>query len=265
MTDSHCHLTSCADPDAAASPELRALVTVGTDFHDAQRALALAERHPNVWVAIGHHPNDALSATPAARHQLAALVTHPKVVAVGETGFDTYWDAAPLERQRELFFWHAELAAAHAKPLVLHVRDASGGETASLEAARCLTEVGLEGGVLHCFNGHPRLLEAGLRLGWYVSFAGNLTYKNATRLREVAAQVPAERLLVETDSPYLTPQPRRGERNVPRNVRYTALTLAQARGVASEVLERLTDDNAARAYRFEAGRAEQAAGRSATR
>lgn len=127
MTDSHCHLTACADPDAAASPELRALITVGTDLQDAERALELAERHPNVWVALGHHPNDAHSATPTARRQLAALVTHPKVVGVGETGFDTYWHSSPLGEQRELFFWHAELAAAHAKALVLHVRDESGG------------------------------------------------------------------------------------------------------------------------------------------
>ncbi|ADI15443.1 TatD family hydrolase [Truepera radiovictrix] len=253
MTDSHCHLTACADPDAAASPELRALITVGTDLQDAERALELAERHPNVWVALGHHPNDAHSATPTARRQLAALVTHPKVVGVGETGFDTYWHSSPLGEQRELFFWHAELAAAHAKALVLHVRDESGGETASREAARCLAEAGLAGGILHCFNGHPELLETGLELGWYVSFAGNLTYKNAARLREVAAQVPAERLLVETDSPYLTPQPRRGERNVPHNVRYTAMTLAQVRGVTLEALERLTDDNAARVYGLAAG------------
>lgn len=248
MTDSHCHLTACNDPEAAASPGLRALVTVGTDPEDGRRALALAERLPNVWVALGIHPNSAQEATPEARAQVAALLAHPKVVGVGETGFDTYWDAAPLAVQRELFFWHAELAAAHDKPLILHVRDKTGQVAASKEAATCLAQAGHTKGVLHCFNGHPELLEVGLELGWFVSFAGNVTYKNAGNLREVAARVPEARLLVETDSPYLTPQPKRGERNVPENVHHTATALAELRGVPAAAFERLTDDNAARVY-----------------
>lgn len=247
MTDSHCHLDACDDPHRAADPELRALVSIGTDLESNQRTLALAERYPNVWAALGVHPNSAGEATREVRSRIEALSAHPKVVAVGETGFDTYWDRVPLAVQREVFFWHADLAAKARKPLILHVRDKQQQETASQEAATCLLEVGHRQGILHCFNGHQELLDAGLELGWYVSFAGNLTYKNAD-LQAAAQRVPAERLLVETDSPYLTPHPKRGERNVPANVRYTAAFLAELRGLSLSALEKLTDDNAARVY-----------------
>ncbi len=248
MTDSHCHLTSCADPHGAVDPSLRAIVSVGTDLESGERTLELAQHHPNVWAAIGVHPNSAGEATPEVRARIEALCAHPKVVAIGETGFDTYWDAVSLETQREVFFWHAELAASQQKPLILHVRDKQGEETASQEAARCVAEAGHKKGILHCFNGHQELLEVGLGLGWYVSFAGNVTYKNAQRLQEAAERVPEARLLTETDSPYLSPEPKRGRRNLPAHVRYTADFLARLRGLEPETLERLTDENAARVY-----------------
>ena len=249
MTDSHCHLDYCENPEGAADPSLKAIVSVGTTLMRCKRTLALAETFDNVWAAVGIHPNDAGEAADAnIREQIAAMVAHPKVVAIGETGVDTYWDKVSLDAQRESFWWQVELAKTFDKPLILHVRDKKGREEASEEAARLILEAGHPKGVLHCFNGHEGLLRAGLELGWLVSFAGNLTYKNATALHEAAKRVPRDRLLVETDSPYLTPAPKRGQPNVPANVRLTAQFLADLRGETLGELEAATDANARRVY-----------------
>ena len=229
MIDTHCHLDGCSTPKAI-DPDLAAIVSVGTDEASCHRTLELAETFENVWAVLGVHPNSAGEATPAVRAVVEKLARHSKVVGIGETGFDTYWDRVSLEVQREVFFWHAELAKALEKPLVLHVRDKQGQETASLAARDALLKAGHKQGILHCFNAHEGLLEAGLELGWYVSFAGNLTYKSAKNLQAAARTIPEDRLLVETDSPYLSPEPRRGRPNVPGNVRYTAAFLAGLRG-----------------------------------
>ena len=249
MTDSHCHLDACADPVGAVDPQLRALVSVGTTLESCQNVLQLAERFDNVWAAVGLHPNHASdAANRGTREAVAALARHPKVVAVGETGFDTYWDLETLQTQRAAFVWQAALATELDKPLILHVRDKREGDAASRTAAEMVRQVGYGKGILHCFNGHEGLLETGLALGWYVSFAGNLTFKNATVLQNVARAVPRDRLLVETDSPYLAPVPRRGRENVPANVRHTARFLAELRGEHEHEVEAYTDDNAARVY-----------------
>lgn len=249
MTDSHCHLDRCADPREAADPTLTALVTVGTDAERSRVAVALAHELPNVWAAVGVHPTDAAEAAdPAARAEIERLARDDRVVAIGETGVDLYWDAASLETQRAAFAWQADLAATVDKPLILHVRDKQGREEASLAAARWIEEAGHHRGVLHCFNGHPGLLRAGLELGWMVSFAGNLTYRNAEPIRAAARDVPLDRLLVETDSPFLAPEPHRGKRNRPAHVRHTAAYLAELRGLEPARLEALTDANAARLY-----------------
>lgn len=247
MTDSHCHLTRLEDPDAAVdSAGLAWLVTVGTSLHDSRAALAIAGRHANVRVAIGIHPNEAsVAADPEARADLEALASDEAVVAIGETGFDTHWDTETLESQQLAFDWHAELAARTCKPLVLHVRDAQGKDDASRAASRAIAASGVTRGVLHCFNGNRDLLEAGLAAGWHVSFAGNLTYPSAASIREAALEVPADRLLVETDSPFLSPVPHRGKPNTPAYVRHTAERLAAERGESLEDLERLLDANAA--------------------
>ena len=251
MTDTHCHLDRCEDPRAAADPELRALVTVGTDAGSSERAVALAHELPNVWAAVGLHPTDADGVRdPEARATIARLARDERVVAIGETGVDLYWDAQPLELQHEAFAWQAGLAAELDKPLILHVRDKQGREDASLAAAAWLREAGHGRGILHCFNGHPELLRAGLELGWMVSFAGNLTYKSADPVRAAAAEVPEDRLLVETDSPFLAPEPMRGRRNRPALVRHTAERLAELRGLEPARLEAITDANAARVYRL---------------
>lgn len=249
MTDSHCHLDACADPAAAAAPTLRALVSVGTTVESCRTTLALTEQYENVWAAVGIHPNNASDAADGkTREAVAEMARHPKVVAIGETGFDTYWDKETLDIQREAFLWQAALAADVRKPLILHVRDKPTGDEASRTAATMLSQVGYPKGILHCFNGHETLLETGLALGWLVSFAGNLTYKSALRLQEVARNLPQDRLIVETDSPYLAPVPKRGKPNVPVNVHYTAHFLAALRGEAEGEVETYTDANATRIY-----------------
>ncbi len=249
MIDTHCHLDYCADPDAAADPTLTAMVSIGTNVERCQKTLELATRYPHVWAAVGIHPNNASDAKDKSiREQIEAMALHPKVVAIGETGFDTHWDDEPLETQRESFLWQVELARKLDKPLILHVRDKQGQEDASLEAARLLREMNYSKGILHCFNGHQKLLEVGLELGWFVSFAGNLTYPKAKELHEAAKIISKDRLLVETDSPFLSPIPKRGEKNVPANVRYTAAFLASLRHERLDKVEAYTDANAKRVY-----------------
>ena len=253
MIDTHCHLDRLDDPEGGADPGLAALVTVGTDPDSNERALAAAARHPNVWAAVGIHPGSAqLASSGEVRDTVSRQARRPRVVAVGETGFDTHWDRTTAEQQLSSFHFQAELAGELDLPLILHVRDAAGTRGASAAACRALLNAGHRKGVLHCFNGDPELLRTGLDLGWYVSFAGNLTYRSATALQEAAAEVPRERLLVETDSPYLTPVPLRGQRNVPANVRHTAAFLAELLSVPPADLEAALDVNARRLFGFAA-------------
>jgi TatD DNase family protein len=249
MIDTHCHLDYCPDPQAAADPTLTAMVSIGTNVERCKKTLELASKHNNVWAAVGIHPNNSSDAKNLEiRKKIEELTVHPRVVAIGETGFDTHWDDETLETQRESFLWQADLAQRLDKPLILHVRDKQGREDASLEAMRMLREAGHTKGILHCFNGHPKLLETGLELGWMVSFAGNLTYPKAKELHEVAKILPPDKLLGETDSPFLSPIPKRGEKNVPANVRYTAAFLASLRNERLEEVEAYTDANAKRIY-----------------
>jgi TatD DNase family protein len=249
VTDSHCHLDYCDDPGGAADPGLAAIVSVGTTPARCRETLALAERFDNVWAAVGIHPTEAAGAMQA-RAEIEAMSTHPKVVAIGETGFDFYWESAPEEVQEASFRWQLELAGSLDKPAILHVRDKAKEESASLASARVLSEVGWTKGVLHCFNGHPALLGAGLELGWLVSFAGNLTYKKATDLQAVARELEQGRLLLETDSPFLAPQAKRGKPNRPAYVRYTAEFLAGLRGESLKEVEAYTDHNAKSIFGF---------------
>lgn len=249
MIDSHCHLDRCEDPEAAVDPTLTAMITVGTDLERSRAALDAASRHPNVFAAVGVHPNGATAAAdPKVRAGIEQLAADPLVVAIGETGFDSYWDDETPAAQGVAFEWQAELAARTGKALILHVRDKEGRTDAARSAADAIRDSGHRRGVLHCFSGDRDLLETGLELGWMVSFAGNLTYRSAANLRQVAAAVPLERLLVETDSPYLTPVPLRGKRNVPANVRHTAAVLAEVRGLSPAELEAVLDSNAAALY-----------------
>jgi len=246
VIDTHCHLDRCSDLDAALDHDLAAVITVATDHARLAPVLRLATDDARTFAVVGIHPNEAHEAAdPRVVAAIASALDHPRVVGVGETGVDLYWDRVPLAQQLASFRWQGELAIARDLPLVLHVRDPEGaGDPASRATAAMLTDLGHRRGVLHCTNGHAGLIEVALDLGWYVSFAGNLTYPKATAIREAAVSVPAERLLVETDAPYLAPVPRRGRPNVPANVRHTAAELARLRGLDPGELERRLDANA---------------------
>jgi TatD DNase family protein len=249
MIDSHCHLDACDDPEGAIDPSLRAIVTIGTTVDSDRASVARASAHGNVWAVVGIHPNNASDADdPRTRRVVEDLAGEDSVVGIGETGFDTYWQDESPTSQRRAFDWQAGLAARLDKALVLHVRDAQGRDDASRAAVEALRAAGHRRGILHCFNAHDELLETGLELGWMVSFAGNLTYQSAQALRDAALKVPLDRLLVETDSPYLAPVPMRGKRNRPAYVRHTAEVLATVRGMTVEALEPILDANAARVY-----------------
>lgn len=236
MIDTHAHLDSCAEPadvlvERAHAAGVTGIVSVGTGPESWRATLEIADRHESVFAALGLHPH----ASEAADGPLSALreaLAHPRVVAIGETGLDYYRDYAPRPDQRRVFEAQLELAREVAKPVVIHNRAADEETLAILR--------GFDGTVvLHCFSS-PSLLDDAVDRGWYVSFAGNVTYKNAYDLRAAARAVPSERLLAETDSPYLSPQPRRGKPNEPANVVHAVAALAQARGEdAGELRERL--------------------------
>jgi TatD DNase family protein len=256
VIDTHCHLDRCGDLAAALDHDLEALVTVATDRARLDPVLRLAEADARTFAVVGIHPNEAHeSRDPAVRAAIEAALAHPRVVGVGETGVDLYWDRAALDVQLDAFRWQGELAKAYGLPLVLHVRDPrpDGGappDAASLIASELLVEIAHPVGVLHCTNGHPQLLTVALELGWHVSFAGNLTYPKAHAIREAAAWVPEERLLVETDAPFLAPAPHRGRSNLPDYVRHTAAELARLRRTDPDELEQRLDANARALFRL---------------
>ena len=244
MIDTHAHLTSLEDPDEAIERAAQAgvtrILTVGTSVDDCRRALELAERHDGVFAVLGIHPHDAGTATADDLAALRELLAHPKAVAVGETGLDWFRDYAPADDQRRLFAAELELAAELGKPVVIHTR-AADDDTLGALADHAGTVV------LHCFSS-PHMLPTALERGWYVSFAGNATYPKAVDLRLAATQVPAERILAETDSPYLAPQPVRGKRNEPAFVMHTLAALAAARRDEPHELERAIDRNATECF-----------------
>ena len=251
MVDTHCHLDSCKAPVADLVERARVagvtrLATVGTDAASASRALAAAQAHPEVRAIVGLHPHQAsgFSAPSVEDHDesLYGYARSTYVVAVGETGLDYYRDHASREDQRRSFAAHIDLARELDLPLVIHTRAAEEDTFAMLgEHAEGLTVV------LHCFSSTDRLEEA-VERGYMCSFAGNVTYPSATDLQAAAEQVPDELLLVETDSPYLSPQPVRGQANEPGNVALTARFVAERRSVPYEELEAVVERNAARVF-----------------
>jgi len=245
VIDTHAHLDACADrPSAlirrARSAGVERIVTVGTGIDSCRTALELADLHEEVFAAVGIDPHQAGDAEANRVEELRDLAEHDRAVAVGETGLDYFRDRAPRDRQRRLFEAQLELAADLGKPVVIHTRDAD-ADTAAVLA-------GFDGTVvMHCFSS-PGLLETVLERGYYVSFAGNVTYPRAGDLRTAAAQVPAERILAETDSPYLAPQSRRGRPNEPANVVLTIEELARIRNVDADELGARIDANASAAF-----------------
>jgi TatD DNase family protein len=243
MIDTHAHLDAFEDAgavlDRAMTAGVARVITVGTTIESCRASLALCDEEEGVFAALGLHPHEAGSVGEREVDELRELLTHPKAVAVGETGLDHYRDLAPRDRQAWAFRAQGELAAEAAKPLVVHTRAADVETVAALRALPQELPV-----VLHCFSS-TALLEPALEHGWHVSFAGNVTYPKAPELRWAAARVPRERLLAETDCPYLAPQAVRGRRNEPAFVQHTVAALAEARGEDARTLERRIEENAA--------------------
>jgi TatD DNase family protein len=245
VTDTHAHLDACADPAEELVARAREagvdrIIAVGSGLDSCREVLAIANREPGVWAALGIHPHQAADPDAERLHELRELLADEGAVAVGETGLDFYRDYAPRDRQRELFLRQLELAAELGKTVVVHNRAADEETAAALERF---------GGtvVLHCFSSRE-LLPVALERGYYVSFAGNVTFPKAEELREAARRVPAERLLAETDSPYLSPEPRRGRPNEPANLVHTVAALAEARGEDPTELSARLDANAVAAF-----------------
>jgi TatD DNase family protein len=245
VIDTHAHLDACADDAEALVARARAsgvdrIVSVGSGIESCRTTLAIAERHDGVFAALGIHPHQADGHDAERVSELSTLLGHDRAVAVGETGLDFFRDYAPRAAQRRLFERHLAIASDLGKAIVVHTRAADDDTAAALE--------GFEGTVvLHCFSS-PALLPVALERGYYVSFAGNVTYPKAPELREAAAAVPADRILAETDSPYLAPQPRRGRPNEPAFVVHTVAELADARGEDPAALAERIDANAAEAF-----------------
>lgn len=242
LTDSHCHLDDRQFEqdrerviERALQAGVRRMLAIGTGDGppDLEAAIRLAERYPPILASVGIHPHDAAKAAPSDFDHLRALVRHPKVVAVGEIGLDYHYDFSPRERQREVFLEQLRLAAEFGKPVIIHTREAWEDTMAVLE--QHARPANLKG-VMHCFSGGPEEARRALNLGFFLSFAGVITFPKAVRVREAARSAPLERLLVETDAPYLAPVPYRGKRNEPAWVVETARRLAELRG---EPLERL--------------------------
>jgi TatD DNase family protein len=245
VIDTHAHLDGCEEPPEVLLARAREagvdrVITVGSGIDSCRAALEIAAAEPGVFAALGIHPHQAGGAEAERLAELAELLQQERAVAVGETGLDFYRDWAPYDRQQSLFAAQLELATDLRKPVVIHNRDADSEAAVALAAFAGTV-------ILHCFSS-PGLLEVALERGYYVSFAGNVTYPSADELREAAGRVPADRILAETDSPYLAPVPRRGRPNEPANVAYTVAALAQARGEDAAELAARIDANAAAAF-----------------
>jgi TatD DNase family protein len=248
VIDSHTHLDFCEPPDselvaAAAGAGVTRIVTVGTTGASCRAALAAAEDFPQVYAAIGRHPNEATGFDDADLAELQALAAHEKCVAIGETGLDYYRAGAPQADQRRAFEAQLALARQTDKPVVIHTRDA---EKDTLEVLRAHAE-GIRV-ILHCFTMATRIEECLTHENWWISFAGNVTYPRASDLRLAAVRVPAERLLVETDAPFLSPQAVRGKPNQPAHVVHTAQALAVERRVPYAEFEAAIKSSAAAVF-----------------
>jgi TatD DNase family protein len=242
VIDTHAHLDAEEAPsilERAHAAGVARVIVVSTTIAGAHEALELAEQHDSVYACLGVHPHEAMAPDAQRVEELRPLLAHDRAVAVGEMGLDYFRDYAPRPAQRELFETQLDLARALELPAVIHTRAADDDTLAVL--------AGFDGTViLHCFSS-PGLLDTALERGWYVSFAGNVTYPKAFELRQAARRVPSTRLLAETDSPYLAPQPVRGQRNEPAYVMHTLATLAETRGEDAVALGIQIDENASAA------------------
>lgn len=255
LIDTHAHLDEdafAADVpvvlERAADAGLIALLTIGTTLASSRSAVALAESYPQVFAVVGIQPNYAAEAGADDWDQIVELAQHPRVVAIGETGLDRYWDFAPIDLQSKYFDLHIDLAVERGLPFVIHCRDAEADVVESLE--RAYQRHGPLSAIMHSFCGDTETAARCLEMGLHISFAGMLTFKRNTELRAVAATIPADRLLIETDSPYLAPIPHRGKRNEPAFVKHTLECLAEVRDESVDDLAAVTTANAIKLFRL---------------
>lgn len=252
LIDSHCHLDYFQGDDLAAvlaraaAAGVAEMVTIGTRLTRSDEMRAIADAHPNVWCTVGIHPHNAGEGETPTPEAIVAETRHPKVIGIGESGLDYFYDKAPRERQQAGFRAHIRAAQLCGLPLCIHARDADA------DIAAILREEAGQGGafrfLLHCFSSGRALCEAALALGGYVSFSGILTFPKSQEIRDIARDVPRDRLLVETDAPYLAPVPFRGKRNEPAHVVHTARVLAEVHGMDAEAMAALTTANFRRLF-----------------
>ncbi len=243
LIDSHAHIDDqrfASDREQVIQRALEAgikqLINVGSNLETSKQSVALAEKYPFIYAAAGVHPHDAKNLPSNYLKILEEILQKPKVVAVGEIGLDYYYELSPRDVQQEVFIEQLNLAKELGKPVIIHLRDAYGDFLDIMRKER-LEPIK---GVMHCFSGSWEVAEECMQLGFYISFAGPITFDNAKRLREVAKRVPLEKILVETDCPYLTPVPHRGKRNEPAYVRYVAEQIAEIKGLSVEEISRQT-------------------------
>jgi len=249
LIDSHCHLDYFTEPGEQAQVVARAMaagvgemVTIGVTFEQSKQAIEIAEKFENVWACVGVHPNHAAEVTPIVEPEaLAALAKHRKVIGIGESGLDYFYDHAPKDFQQQNFRANIRAAQLSGLPLCIHARDADD------DVAQILREERARGGafpfLLHCFSSSLELAQAALEMGGYISFSGMITFPKGQNVRDVAAEIPLDRLLVETDSPYLAPVPQRGKRNEPAFTAHTAKYLSNLKGLSENSLADLTTSN----------------------
>jgi TatD DNase family protein len=244
LVDTHCHLDILDDVVGAlarmAEARVERAVTIGVDLASSEWAVRAADEHPQLWATVGLHPHDAKNRTDALMQRLEELAAHPRVVGVGEAGLDYHYDNSPRDTQRAGFIEQIALAKRAGKALVIHSRDAWEDTFAILER-----EGVPERTVFHCWSGDADLARRAVAMGAVLSFAGTVTFKNAANLRDSAMATPLDRIVVETDAPFLTPHPHRGKRNEPALVRFVAEEIARVKSVEPEEVERATTDNAA--------------------
>lgn len=247
LIDSHCHLDFpdfASEFDAviarARQADIGIMLTICTKISEFSRIRAIAEAHDDIFCSVGIHPHEAANEPEAGTGRIVELTAHPKVVGIGETGLDYHYENSPRDRQRHVFRAHIDAARESGLPLIVHCRDADE------DMVSMLTDAHREGpfqGLIHCFSADPEVAEKALELGLYISFSGIVTFKNAEAVRDVARAMPLERMLVETDAPYLAPVPKRGKRNEPAFVAHTAACVAEARGMTAAALAQATTDN----------------------
>jgi TatD DNase family protein len=253
LFDTHAHLNDTGynnDRDEMIQRARQAgvvhIVNVGFNLASSRESLKLADRYDLIYAAVGIHPHDAAEAGPGYLEELEKMAAHPRVVAIGEIGLDYYRDLSPRPVQRKVFTEQMALAKKLQKPIIIHDRDAHGELMDILRKER----LGPAGGVMHCYSGSREMARECLAMGFYISIAGPVTFSNAARLKEVAAGIPPDRLLIETDAPYLTPVPYRGKRNEPAHVLYTAQEVARLRGMETEDLAKMCTGNGRKLFRI---------------